>query len=115
MGFKSDIEIAQECEMKPITEIAAKAGIEDKYLEQYGAVAPLQFSIELLPARVLVLVQHDAYGKERHHENTEHKHRYGCLNHEGVALKHVDPAQEIIAHVLGTRKLVVVHTVADSG
>ena len=36
MGFKSDIEIAQECEMKPITEIAAKAGIEDKYLEQYG-------------------------------------------------------------------------------
>ena len=36
MGFKSDIEIAQECEMKPITEIAAKAGIADKYLEQYG-------------------------------------------------------------------------------
>ena len=31
MGFKSDIEIAQECEMKPITEIAAKAGIDDKY------------------------------------------------------------------------------------
>ena len=30
MGFKSDIEIAQECEMKPITEIAAKAGIDDK-------------------------------------------------------------------------------------
>ena len=24
MGFKSDIEIAQECEMKPITQIAAK-------------------------------------------------------------------------------------------
>ena len=36
MGFKSDIEIAQECEMKPITEIAEKAGIDDKYLEQYG-------------------------------------------------------------------------------
>ena len=36
MGFKTDIEIAQECEMKPITEIAAKAGINDKYLEQYG-------------------------------------------------------------------------------
>ncbi|MCC8162107.1 MAG: formate--tetrahydrofolate ligase [Lachnospiraceae bacterium] len=36
MGFKSDIEIAQECEMKPITEIAATAGIDDKYLEQYG-------------------------------------------------------------------------------
>ena len=36
MGFKTDIEIAQECEMKQITEIAAKAGIDDKYLEQYG-------------------------------------------------------------------------------
>ncbi len=36
MGFKTDIEIAQETEMLPITEIAAKAGIDDKYLEQYG-------------------------------------------------------------------------------
>ncbi len=36
MGFKSDIEIAQESTMTPITEIAAKAGIDDKYLEQYG-------------------------------------------------------------------------------
>ncbi|HIU76613.1 MAG TPA: formate--tetrahydrofolate ligase [Candidatus Pelethocola excrementipullorum] len=36
MGFKTDIEIAQECEMQQITEIAAKAGIDDKYLEQYG-------------------------------------------------------------------------------
>ena len=36
MGFKSDIEIAQECEMQPITKIAEKAGIDDKYLEQYG-------------------------------------------------------------------------------
>ena len=36
MGFKTDIEIAQECTMQPITEIAEKAGIEDKYLEQYG-------------------------------------------------------------------------------
>ena len=36
MGFKSDIEIAQECQMAPITEIAAKAGIDEKYLEQYG-------------------------------------------------------------------------------
>ncbi|MBQ5440842.1 MAG: formate--tetrahydrofolate ligase [Firmicutes bacterium] len=34
--FKSDIEIAQACDKKKITEIAAKAGIEEKYLEQYG-------------------------------------------------------------------------------
>ena len=34
--YKSDIEIAQSVEMKPITEIAKTAGVEDKYLEQYG-------------------------------------------------------------------------------
>lgn len=36
MGYKSDIEIAQECTMEPITKIADKAGIDEKYLEQYG-------------------------------------------------------------------------------
>ena len=34
--MKTDIEIAQSAVMAPIGEIAAKAGIEDKYLEQYG-------------------------------------------------------------------------------
>ena len=34
--YKSDIEIAQSVEMKPITEIAQTAGVADKYLEQYG-------------------------------------------------------------------------------
>ena len=34
--FKTDIEIAQATTMSPITEIAAKAGIDPKYLEQYG-------------------------------------------------------------------------------
>lgn len=32
----TDIEIAQSVEMKPITEIAKAAGVDDKYLEQYG-------------------------------------------------------------------------------
>ena len=36
MGYKSDIEIAQETTMAPIIEIAKKAGIDEKYLEQYG-------------------------------------------------------------------------------
>ena len=36
MAFLTDIEIAQQCQMKPITEIADKAGIDRKYLEQYG-------------------------------------------------------------------------------
>ena len=34
--IKTDIEIAQECEKKRITEIAKTAGIDEKYLEQYG-------------------------------------------------------------------------------
>jgi formate--tetrahydrofolate ligase len=36
MGYLTDIEIAQQCEMKPITEIAKKAGIPEENLEQYG-------------------------------------------------------------------------------
>lgn len=36
MEFKTDIEIAQECELQPITAIAKKAGIPEEYLEQYG-------------------------------------------------------------------------------
>ena len=36
MEYKSDIMIAQECEKQPILKIATKAGIEEKYLEQYG-------------------------------------------------------------------------------
>ena len=36
MAYLSDIEIAQSVEMKPIIEIAKVAGIDEKYLEQYG-------------------------------------------------------------------------------
>ncbi len=35
-AYKTDIEIAQECEMKPITEIANTAHVDEKYIEQYG-------------------------------------------------------------------------------
>ena len=35
MNIKSDIEIAQEHTPKKITEIAAAAGIDEKYLELY--------------------------------------------------------------------------------
>ena len=34
--FKTDLEIAQECVMEPITEIAKKAGISEEDLEVYG-------------------------------------------------------------------------------
>ena len=36
MEFKTDIQIAQECKMQKITEIAKVAGVDEKYLEQYG-------------------------------------------------------------------------------
>ena len=36
MAYLSDIEIAQACEMRPIGEIAAKAHVDEKYIEQYG-------------------------------------------------------------------------------
>ena len=36
MAYKTDIEIAQECKMQPITEIAARAHVAEDYLEQYG-------------------------------------------------------------------------------
>ena len=36
MNIKSDIEIAQEHTPKKITEVAATAGIDEKFLELYG-------------------------------------------------------------------------------
>ena len=36
MGYLSDIEIAQQAKMQKITEIAKVAGIDEKYVEQYG-------------------------------------------------------------------------------
>ncbi len=36
MSYKSDIEIAQETTMQHITEVAKTAGVDPKYLEQYG-------------------------------------------------------------------------------
>ena len=36
MAFLTDIEIAQQCEMKHITEIAKNAEVDLKYIEQYG-------------------------------------------------------------------------------
>ena len=35
MEFKTDIQIAQESVMTNISEIAEKAGIDDRYIEQY--------------------------------------------------------------------------------
>ena len=36
MAYLSDIEIAQQCKMKHITEIAKAANVDEKYIEQYG-------------------------------------------------------------------------------
>ena len=46
MQYKSDIEIAQSVKPKHILEIAKTAGIDNKYIEQYGnAKAKLDLSI----------------------------------------------------------------------
>ncbi len=46
MAYLSDIEIAQKCEMRPITEIAKKLGIDEKFVEPYGKYkAKLDFSL----------------------------------------------------------------------
>jgi formate--tetrahydrofolate ligase len=54
-GFRmlTDIEIAQGCKMKPIKEIAARAGIAEEYLELYGNYkAKINLSIcQALPAK----------------------------------------------------------------
>ncbi len=36
MGYKSDLEIAQEAKMLPVSEIAKIAGVDENYLEMYG-------------------------------------------------------------------------------
>lgn len=36
MAYLSDIEIAQACKPRPITEIARRAHVDEKYIEQYG-------------------------------------------------------------------------------
>ncbi len=54
-----DIEIAQSCVMKPIGEIAERAGIDEKYIEQYGRYkAKIDLSImdEPKPEGKLILV-----------------------------------------------------------
>ena len=57
--MKTDIEIARECEMKNISEIAAKCGIEEKYVENYGkykAKIDLEYLKTEKPNGKLVLV-----------------------------------------------------------
>ena len=36
MGYKSDIEIAHSCALRPITEVAASIGIPAERLDPYG-------------------------------------------------------------------------------
>ncbi len=59
MSYLTDIEIAQNCKMQPITEIAKKAGVGEKYLEPYGwykAKIDLSYLKESKKSGKLVLV-----------------------------------------------------------
>ena len=60
MAYLSDIEIAQQCKPLHITEIAKRAGIDEKYIEQYGNTKA-KIDLSLLkettrPAGKLILV-----------------------------------------------------------
>lgn len=73
----TDIEIARGCQMKPIGEIAATAGISEKYLEPYGKVkakADYMPSYGITPARTASLSSsppspHPCGGGEDHHNH----------------------------------------------
>ncbi len=45
MAYLTDIEIAQQCEMRPITEIAKRAHVDERYLEPYG-----RYKAKIVPA-----------------------------------------------------------------
>ena len=59
MSYLSDIEIAQSCQMEHIRSIAAKAGVDEKFIEQYGnykAKIDLSLLNEDRPEGKLILV-----------------------------------------------------------
>ena len=65
--MKTDIEIAQSCEMKHISEIAVTAGVDEKYLELYSeksgtSVAYVKKWIPIVAAALI------AEGNERERE-----------------------------------------------
>ena len=59
MSYLSDIEIAQQCQMQHIRDIAAKAGVDESFIEQYGnykAKIDLALLNENRPEGKLILV-----------------------------------------------------------
>ncbi len=59
MSYLSDIEIAQQCQMQHIRDIAKKAGVDEKFIEQYGnykAKIDLSLLNEDRPEGKLILV-----------------------------------------------------------
>ena len=57
--FKSDIQIAQEASMQPISEVAAKAGLTEDQIEHYGrykAKVNIQSMAKLPDRAKLILV-----------------------------------------------------------
>ena len=81
--YKSDIEIAQSVQMKPITEIAKKAGIEDAYLEPYGRYkAKVDLSLMESTKKEngkLILVTAITPTPERHEKPGRSHHRGQCV------------------------------------
>ena len=98
MGYKSDIEIAQECRMLPITEIAKKAGIaEDLFDLSYRS--PL-FNRNDIHSRCQDVYRFDLIklllGDEA---NTEHS--FDLIHHSLVP---AFPIEDVARHVLPPKR-----------
>ena len=76
MSYKTDIEIAQECEMQPITEIAARAHVDEKYLEQYG-----RYKAKVDPALLKETDTRKRQADPRHRDHA-HARRRGQDHHD---------------------------------
>ena len=94
MGYKSDIEIAQECVMEPITKDCRKRqGLTTKYLEQYGRYkAKIDYNLlkesDAPDGKLVLVTAINPYsrrrGKDHHHRGSGRRYAenrqecYGC-------------------------------------
>ena len=62
--MKTDIQIAQECQLRHITEIAATAGVDEKYIEQVNDYMELLKSIGYTDVRGYLWYVYKNYIKE---------------------------------------------------
>ena len=98
MAYLSDIEIAQQCEMKHICEIAKKADVDMKYIEQYGNTEVKNDYSEILEFKVNGMGALVYYSRSRKNLETGEIEKYlefklcdGVCLGMGEPMPHFDP------------------------